>query len=256
MANAFELMQAEMAKRPRPNADFRPVGDDRLRDITDIPMDPSHPGWKSKIPPPADPGPQVVAAGQEQQVQPTTGDKRVVIYYTPRGYRLGIETAPTWDIDGRLHTISESAIREFLPILQQIIKVKDTTGEFDVAEERQQGTVERLPRSRPRTSKPKQSRTEAHQSSGDQTTRAGNATDSERSDTPGLGLQTGDEALPGWSVPSNSEGQNSRVVDAAALKIIEQEIRAKAYKTHSDLKRAVGIYDEEVSRVGTARSSG
>ena len=99
------------------------------------PVRPGDPGYAGRIPPPADDGlsktapvPQTVDAVQ-QALNPSPVSQRLVISFGPRIGKvvLGIEVAPSWDIDESF-IVSAAAVREMLPLLRGIIKIKDMTG--------------------------------------------------------------------------------------------------------------------------------
>ncbi len=117
-------------------------------------ISPNDPGFKSKLPPPAQlgdgtddnpqplPGEGVVRLpGASTPVAPVNGfsttanaaptGSRIVISYGRRPGMLvaAVERAPNWDIE-RSYGISEEALLEVLPLLKELAKIKDLTGDL------------------------------------------------------------------------------------------------------------------------------
>lgn len=119
------FQQARRAGGPTPNM------------LAGLTLDPQAPDYRSRLPPP-DPDPPAAAT---PPVPPPvtvttsgaapTGDKRVVITYGPYGqvYMVGLEVAPDWDVE-RVYQVGRSTLEEMLPLVRQLAKVKDLTGEF------------------------------------------------------------------------------------------------------------------------------
>ncbi len=267
MTDAWALMQAEMAKRPRGNANIRVLGGTPLEGLDDIPMSPADPRWRERIPPPADPGPQqqMSPAGTPTLIAPATniagGDARLAIYFGRSGYNIAVERAPSWDIDGRVYPVTAASLREFLPILAKVIKIKDTTGEFYVpAPEESQGAERGVPDDRPRHAKPRTKRSQARYPAGDAATGTGDAIHRNGADSPGLRFETGDTPFPGSSIQANPAGEDSGVVtnfeDPKLREEFERALKATAYKKQVALRKEYGLDDETDARVGATGNSG
>lgn len=105
------------------------------------PVGPSDPGYKSRMPPPAPdpigtPAPEAPSAMTTQQIvevtaslEPSPARQRVFISFGPEAGKvvLGVEEAPDWESDFST-VVSAAALREMLPLLRKITKIKDLTG--------------------------------------------------------------------------------------------------------------------------------
>lgn len=267
--DAWALLQAQSAARPKANAALRPMGSG-LEKLDGIAMDPSHPDWQSKIQPPADPGPAPVRGAAIVATAPLAGtnsnpsNSRLAIYYGKRDgfYNVAVETAPDWDMDGGVHIVSEQSLREMLPILHNIVKVKDITGEFHVVQKEFQSPERGVSSDRPRPRGPRKKSAKASVGSGDEIAGPSDAPDSLGDNPFRSRLQTGDEAIPGGSLEANVGRENTVLVNTHPLadKKVREELmrqgRESAYKRHEQLKKAHGLDDEDESGVGPAGADG
>lgn len=110
------------------------------------PVSPGDPGYKERLPPPgrddsaADQTAAALAkvAGQEQQVEATATnghivaapEKRIVVGFGPKEGTVivGVEESPDWDLVGDSVTVTLEAVKDVMPILQQLARVKNMTG--------------------------------------------------------------------------------------------------------------------------------
>lgn len=119
--------------------------------LSDIPRGPADPRWRSLIPPPdphpADMSPPTPAGASGDRSEPAgdssehsepsggsvsrdrTGERRILLTYGPTGDTLvvGIETPPDWELEFCVE-VSAAAVREMLPVLQRLARIKNMTG--------------------------------------------------------------------------------------------------------------------------------
>lgn len=144
--------------RPEGHPDLRPAavgGDDgnaerrRAQLIAELPRGPGDPGWRERIPPPADarPGDVVSVPGSGSQEQtasvalsagpPAAPTDRRIVVTCGRGdsFNLAVEVAPDWEVVDQWRFEPEQVLAA-LPILRALdIKIRDlTAGELAMLE--------------------------------------------------------------------------------------------------------------------------